>query len=387
MLNVLHVVPSTAPDRGGPSRSVLGLAQAESRVGATVEFAAARGDEAGAAEGRGQVRLHGGRHLPIPLEIPGPSLARTLWKAIGRADIVHLHSVWNGTITMAEWMCRARRVPYILSPRGMLDAHNMKAREKAKRAAYRLVERGNLEAVAGWHFLDPTEREGCSWIPAVANAERVLVAPNGLEVEAIEAAANRAPAQFPAPEGETINLVFLGRIHPIKGLELVLEAVRELADRGVRCVLHLVGPDDGCLASLLDHALALHLSDRVRHWGPVYGEDRFGILRHADAVVLASHYECNSVTAAETIAAGGLLIATETCHLDVARAAGAAVVVRRDRQAFADAIGQWATDRARSDAVRRKARRFAQDHLAWPALAARMVEFYRQVLESRRCAA
>lgn len=386
MIRVLHVLPSIALDRGGPSRCVMGLAQAEAHSGASVELVAAQDSGTGAVASLGGVKLSGGRHLPVLLEIPGPGLAVTLWKAIGRADIVHLHSVWNGTVSMTEMMCRARRVPYVLSPMGMLDAHNMKRRPRLKKAAYQILERGNLAGVAGWHFLDSTEREGCSWLPPAANAQNVLIAPNGLDVPAIQAAADRPEASFLADKEGDINLVFLGRIHPIKGLDLALEAVRTLADAGVRCVLHLIGPDDGCLTSLLDQAQSLQIRDRVRHWGAIYGEERFSILRDADAVILTSHYECNSVTAAETIAAGGLLIATETCHLDVARNAGAAVVVPRDRVKLADAIMEWVKDPVRSRHVRKKARRFAQDCLAAPALAERMLAFYHEVLGHPKCA-
>lgn len=387
MLRVLHVLPSVALDRGGPSRSVLGLAQAEADAGASVEFVAGQDSEPAAVSSPGRFLHLGGRHLPVAHEIPGPALAATLWKAIGRADIVHLHSVWNGTVSLAEMMCRVRQVRYVLSPRGMLDAHNMKRRRLLKQAAYLVLERGNLAAVAGWHFLDTTEREGCSWLAPVANAKDVLIAANGVEVAAIQAAAECQTVPFPEGRQGECNLVFLGRIHPIKGLDLALEVIRTLADGGIRCVLHLIGPDDGCLSSVLEQARSLNIADRVRHWGPMYGEGRFAVLRNADAVILTSHYECNSVTAAETMAAGGLLIATDSCHLEVARSAGAAVVVPRERARLADAIREWTTDPVRGAAVRDTARRFAQECLAWPALAGRMIAFYRQVLGDSRCAA
>lgn len=330
--------------------------------------------------------MSGGRHLRSPFEIPGPRLAANLWQAIGRADIVHLHSVWNGTISLSEIICRIKGVPYVLSPRGMLDAHNMQRRPWLKKVAYHAFERGNLAGVAGWHFLDQTEQEGCSWLPPAANARKVLIAPNGLDVASIDASADRPPVSFPWNQSGEINLVFLGRIHPIKGLELALEAVRVLADAGVRCVLHLIGPDDGCLNDLLEYARALRIADRVKHLGAIYGEERFSILRQADAVILTSHYECNSVTAAETIAAGGLLIATDTCHMEVARGAGAAVVVPRDRFKLAEAIREHVKDPARSKYARESARRFARESLAWPPLAERMIAFYHRVLENPKCA-
>lgn len=385
-MRVLHVLPSIAPDRGGPARSAMGLARAESLAGSDVAFIATHDATAAEAAHGAGVKLSGGQQLLSPFEIPGPGLAEMLWRGIGRADIVHLHSVWNGTTSLAEMICRLRRVPYVLSPRGMLDAHNMKRHRILKKATYRILERPNLAAVAGWHFLDETERQGCSWLPAVANARNVLVAPNGLDVASVQTSTGRASPRFWPSKPEKINLVFLGRIHPIKGLELALEAIRTLADGGIRCVLHLVGPDDGSLDNLLERARALQIADRVKHLGAVYGEERYSILRHADAVILTSHYECNSVTAAEAMAAGALLIATETCHLEVARSAGAAVVVPRDRLNLVEAVRTYANDPLRSAAIRQRATRFAQESLAWPLLADRMIAFYCQVLGRPQCA-
>jgi glycosyltransferase involved in cell wall biosynthesis len=87
------------------------------------------------------------------------------------------------------------------------------------------------------------------------------------------------------------------------------------------------------------------------------------------------------MTAVETMTAGGVLVATDTCHLDVPAAAGAVRVVPRARARLRDAIAQLLDDRALADTQRAAARRYAQEHMEWKALAVAMRDFYHTLLE------
>ena len=122
--------------------------------------------------------------------------------------------------------------------------------------------------------------------------------------------------------------------------------------------------------------------------GPVYDDRRLLWLHEADAVLLTSYTECNPMTAIETLTAGGVLVATDTCHLDLPAAAGAARVVPRARARLRDSIIQLLDDPVAAEAQRSAARRYAREHLEWQALAMAMHGFYRLLLPERAaCAA
>lgn len=160
-LKVLHVVPGLDPAAGGPSRSVLGLARAQAANGASVSLvtggtatpSAGEMSDPGAGDSSNGLLIRQGPILLQRYAIPAPRLMRILHRSIRTADIVHLHSLWNGVITGAAWLARRHRKPVVLSPHGMLDARNIKRRGGFKRWYLRLVDGRNL--VAG--IIAPTE--------------------------------------------------------------------------------------------------------------------------------------------------------------------------------------------------------------------------------------
>lgn len=379
-LRVLHVVPGLDPAAGGPSRSVLGLARAQAALGASVELVAG-GDPHGdhAVDG---LRARCGPFLTQRFAIPAPRLSQTLHQAVQVADVVHLHSLWNVVITQAGWLGRWCKKPMVLSPRGMLDAHNMQRRARFKQWYLRLVELRNLNALAAFHFLDETERGGCDWL-APARERPAVIQPNGVDLDALQHRLEAVPLDLPArsvAQPAARHLVFLGRLNVIKGLELQLETLADIRAAGLATHLHWIGPDDGEWPRLRELAARLGVADTLHWHGPLYGDERLGWLRAADAVLLTSHYECNSNMAAETLAVGGVLLATDTCHLDRAAAVGAARVVPRERGPLSAALLELLRNDEAVKALRAGGPAFARTELDWEPLAERMLDFYRTQL-------
>lgn len=400
-LRVLHVVPGLDPAAGGPSRSVLGLARAQAANGASVELVAGgpafpppasemteSGDASSASPDGLLIRQ--GPFLTQRFAIPAPRLMSILHRSIQTADIVHLHSLWNGVITQAGWFGRFCGKPMVLSPRGMLDTHNIRRRGGFKRWYLRLVEFRNLEALAAFHFLDETERTGCNWL-APARDLPFVIQPNGLDIDDLNQRLTSAPLELrpcTVSERKERHLVFLGRLNVIKGLELQLEILANLLAAGEAVSLHWIGPDAGEWPKLQALASRLGVSGALHWHGPVYGDERLGWLRAADAVLLTSHYECNSNMAAETMAVGGVLVATDTCHLDRAALAGGARVVPREPGQLGAVLLDLLRDEKAAAALRCSGVAFARAELDRGPLAAQMLAFYRDLLDgSHVCAA
>src|SRR5262245_47648482 len=166
-MRVLQVTPYFAPAfrYGGPPRSVLGLCQGLQRAGISVEVmttAANGGDELAASPEEGS-EYEGVpvRYLPraFPRRYFGARMRALLARGLGRVDLCHVHGIWNAPEWTATRLARARGVPYVLSPRGMMLPAALKRSAWQKGIAYRVLEQS---ALAGAQLLHATSDEEAS---------------------------------------------------------------------------------------------------------------------------------------------------------------------------------------------------------------------------------
>ena len=368
MLRVLHVVPSINLKQGGPSRSVLALVDTLRNVpGLQISLATANAT----------------KPVEHPLEITTRwslltnASKRLLKDAIQQADIIELHSIWNGVISFAAKTARRCNKPYIITPRGMLDPYCLRTRGWLKQIAAALGEEKNIGGACGFHLLSEEEKQGLLEVRPYLKDRELIVCPNGVDPLTDEVPSGVLYARYPETKNRKVVL-FLGRLDEIKGLELPLEAL-SLMQPAERPMVLMVGPDWGMEARLRAVASQLGVAPWVIFGGAVYSNERFGLLREADVVASTSFYECNSVSATEAFMVGGVVLATEGTGLRAASQAGAAVVVPRTASDFADALRNLLADDARQAMLRKSGMLYAQRQLAWNRLVTPLVEMYHRL--------
>ncbi|MCZ7544618.1 MAG: glycosyltransferase [Anaerolineae bacterium] len=227
-MKILHVTPSIGPLRGGPSRAVLDMCRGLAQAGADVTLATTDDNGPG--------------RLGAP---PGPALAQdgyrilyfrrttraytssvglTVWLArhLHEYDLAHLHAAFTYAPLPAAWLARRRGVPYVVTPHGILGAWGVCARRaRAKRLSLALVERPILDRAACVHATSAREAEGLRALGLCAPVATVHL---GVDAPPLEAVARGAPPP-PFPPGR-VALLFMGRFHAVKGLDLLLPGVR-----------------------------------------------------------------------------------------------------------------------------------------------------------------
>jgi glycosyltransferase involved in cell wall biosynthesis len=364
-VKVLHVLPSVEQDRGGPARSVTQLVAALKNAGIDARIA---------ARGAPDVAL---RHFPIPGEIPDGASFKALAAAIASSDVVEIHSMWNGTVSSAAALCRHYRVPYILTPRGMLDPICLQKRRVGKVIYGRSFDRRTVTGAAGFHFLSHDELERAILPPAAAHGRRI-VSPNG--VAPPPALRGGYLRRVLPPIGNRRVLLHLGRIDAIKGIDLQISALAKIPE-SQRPVLVLVGPEFGQGDALRRHADRLGVSDWVVWGAPQYGPERYELLAEADLVALTSVYDCNPVAIAEALSVGAAVVATTGCGLDALGREGIVCVVPRTSSAYAGAVQRLLADDKTRQALRGAGREYAQD-LSWSKVAEPLIELYERVVHS-----
>jgi len=369
------VAPSVDPSRGGPARSVPALAAALRDAGVDARLAAA------GVRGGGRDAL---THWPMRGEIPDARSREALEEAISTADLVEIHSLWNVTTSVAAAICRRRQVPYLLTPRGMLDPSCLNSRRRLKQLYWWAVDRTTIQGASGFHFLTREERGRALMVGSLPD-EIVAVAPNGAPDIPNDLPADVITRRFPDLDGRRV-LLHLGRLHPIKGVDLQVRALARIPEPE-RPVLLLIGPDHGAADSIRAAIREETLDRWVRWGGAIYGAERFSLLAEADIVVMTSHYDCNPVVATEAMAVGAAVVATEECSLGMAQQSGAAVVAPREPAALAAEIRDLLSNRRRTTSLRAAARTFASTHLTWPRAIAPLLALYRHLLGGKAAVA
>jgi glycosyltransferase involved in cell wall biosynthesis len=317
------------------------------------------------------------RPLPRTDQWPTPLFIRELRRELRRTDVAHLSSVWNPFIESAALTCRIVGTPYIISPRGMLQRGAMENRRILKRVALRFVVRGNIVAARALHFL--TDAEASTSLPFSGIVPAIIV-PNGVDAGTIgRGDRERFLKRFPALNGRTIVL-FVGRLHPFKRIDLQLEALALLKHELPDAVLVLVGPDGGEWARLARIADRLGIRDRVLWTGMMAGEERFDALASASAFVLTSHHEAHSMAMNESLALGVPLVLTDTVGFSSVEKAGAGRIVASTPGAVAAAIKEILVDPERARAMGTAGRALARGALSWPSVAKRMIQAYQSAV-------
>jgi glycosyltransferase involved in cell wall biosynthesis len=389
-VRVVHVTPYFAPAfvYGGPPRSVLGLCQGLQASGVDVEVVttAANGDEdlpASSADGDifDGVPVHYARRA-FPRRLFGAAVRDLLGRLLAHADVCHVHGLWNVPGWEAGRAARRAGTPVVISPRGMLQPAAFARGYWRKRAAFAMVERRNLTAAARLHAT--TDEEASALHAYTTDPSRVVVIPNGVTTPT-EAIRTGVRGRLGIPSGVPLVL-YLGRLHPIKRLDLLARAMAEVRARHPAAHLVLAGPDErNHLASLAPHLAPLGRS--VHCVGAIDDADKWALLHEAAAVALCSDSENFGMSVAEAMAASRPVVVTRTCPWPDVAAFGCGYWVDQSAAAIAGALSSVLDDAAAAAAMGQRGARMIESRYGWASVARAMAACYAEAIAESRARA
>ena len=308
-MKILQIIPTLSPEHGGPSESVWrlvnGLHQgrlAEVSLWTTDVDTSIKHIDQCQKQFNDVVFFRGVRR---PIKEFSAAFATRLLKQAAQFDLVHIHSVFNYISLASTWICRHRKVPYVISPRGMFQPWSLKQRELIKKL-YRLafLDR-HVRGARGLHATSDLELESLQKeFPAapIANIPNPLPQLHDRGTPFLE--------QFPEFQNKRV-LLYLSRIHPKKGVTELLEAWRRVTDDFPSWHLVLVGPGrHNNVKQMETSIMRLNLNQRVSWLGPLFGADRDEAYRAADLFIQPSFQENFGNSIAEALAAGCPVITT-----------------------------------------------------------------------------
>jgi glycosyltransferase involved in cell wall biosynthesis len=374
-MRVVHVIPSIAPERGGPTYVVTHLARALAQRGVEVVILATRSDltDAGEAEVRRQLGAQVKLEL-VPIvgstrfEV-APTLLPRLARLARRADLVHVHTVFTFPPAVAPPLCQLLAVPCVIRPAGTLDEACLGLRAtREKRLAIAGYVRRNLMGADAIQATSELERGD---LERLAPGARIELVELGVHIGEL------APAEGPGNR----RIGSLGRLHPIKRLDTLIAALVEIP--GAELALAGSGDPDH-VAKLRALADRLGVADRVRWLGHLGETAKQAFVAHCDVLAFPSLHESFGVAVAEAMAQGRpVLVSPEVGVATQIAERRAGQVVSAGPAAWARAIAALLDspdERARMGAA---GRALIRARYSWDAAAERTLALYRDIAQPR----
>jgi glycosyltransferase involved in cell wall biosynthesis len=276
---------SLATAYGGPAYSVSRLASALAAIG--VETALWSADQSGlphdSISAQGVTMLRGTEQEALD--------------AFGRPDVIHDNGLWLMHNHRWASLTRSGGIPRVVSTRGMLEPWAVKHKALKKKLAWLAYQKRDLKSAAVHHA--STDAEAAN-LAAMKLGVPIQVVPNGVDLPDA-ALLRRVPRGADGDSPRTA--LFLGRIYPVKGLPMLIEAWKRVMPANWR--LRIVGPDEAGHLAVLKRAVAeARLDDVVSFEPAVQGEAKTAELTSADLFVLPTYSESFGMAIAEALAFG-----------------------------------------------------------------------------------
>ena len=311
-----------------------------------------------------------------------PGLTDVLIRA--EADLAYFVGLWKFPSVAALQWARQTGKPFLVAPHGMLDPWALRNSSAKKRVAGWFFQNEQLRKAACVRALCAAEAES---IRAYGLKNPICVVPNGIDLPTLSAKEMASPF----PPGRKV-LLYLGRLHPKKGLPQLLKAWNlAQGDRGKDWILAIAGWDQGDHeAELKWQATELGLqwdagapsnNTSVLFWGPTFGNAKAAVYAHCDAFVLPSLSEGLPMVVLEAWAYGKPVLMTPECNLPEGFSAQAALRIDLKTKSMADGLQQlFEMSSGDRQAMGQRGLALVQTRFAWPKIAVEMRSVYEWVL-------
>ena len=378
-MKILHVIPYFSPKFGGPVTSTRMVCQKLIERGhevtiLTTDFCL---DPT-------QVKpLDNIEVVSIPckfhvgLFLYSPKMKAWLSQNISKYDIIHLQDYRSYQNAIVSDCAKVLGIPYVLQARGSVlpffekqllkNCFDLVWGKKILEGAEKIIALTEVEAV----------QYGKMGVPR----DKIVIIPNGIDLMLYNCMPSKGlfKSKYGIPQEEKMVL-FLGRVHKIKGIDLLIEAFSTISSEMSNVKLVVVGPDDGYLEDLQKQILQLDIAEKIIFTGPIYGEEKLSAYVDADAYVLPSLSEAFPNTVLEAWTCGTPVIVTESCGGISKFVQEAGIVVKRDSDELAREIKRILLDGAFSRECCRKGEALIKNEFNSESVIAKIEECYRQVI-------
>jgi glycosyltransferase involved in cell wall biosynthesis len=287
------------------------------------------------------------------------------------ADVIHLMGHWTLLNVLVCNEARRQRKPYVVCPAGALAVDGRSRWMKIlynRLAGQRCVRQADASVAVAQNELDDFAAYDVS-------ADRVMLIPNGVdpaEFQSVDDAGFRR--KFALPDAPFV--LFLGRLDPIKGPDLLLEAFAQVAAAHGDVQMVFAGPDAGMLESLRAAGERYALRQRIYFIGPIRGTDKSHAYHAACLLAIPSRREAMSIVVLEAGICGTPVLITDRCGFDEIAGSGGGMVVAATVTGLARGLERMLETRPQLRIMGASLRQFTLEHYVWATIVQRYIQLF-----------
>ena len=387
-MKILIVIPYVASSYGGTSKIVIEVVQGLSALGLSIDLITTNASVTNSLD------------VPLNIWIPekgyrvqyfsswhrndfviSTSLISWLFTHLNDYDLVHTHTLFAPLISFTNWMCLLRKIPYIATPHGMLEPWALSHKAWKKKLYYTLLEKPVLRQANAIQGTASSEADNIKNL----SFKKTFFVPNGIHSNQFEVLPDPEIfyQHFPNTRDKTL-ILFLGRIDPKKGLDLLAPAFSRVRAQFPEAHLVVAGPDSiGFLPTAKSYFAQVGCLDAVTFTGMLTGSLKFAALATASLYVAPSYSEGFSMSVLEGMASGLPCVITTGCNFPEAAKNKAAYVVDINANKIADALIECLSDPQESKAMGERARRFIFQNYTWEQVAKELMLVYKMTVSKK----
>ena len=391
-MKVLHIIPSVASVRGGPSQAVIEMVHALRSQGVDAEIVTTNDNGKNLLDvPLYELSDHLAEYGNVPIRFfprfsPNinavrefafsRSLTTWLWQHITEYDLVHVHAIFSYASTIAMAIARIKKVPYINRPLGQLCEWSLQQSKLRKLIYLNVIERSNLLHSKTLHFTAQQEQE--EFYQLKLNIPNFIL-PHGVHLPTLIPDAQAQVRHILQIPDQRPIILFMSRIHPKKGLEYLIPALGKLKEYNFAFAIAGSGEPD--YVNQIKDLLVTHgISDRTHLVGFVKGETKNLYLQGSDLFALTSFSENFGIAAIEALASGTPVLVTDGVAIaPMVKQYAIGYVTKLNVEAITSTLENFFQNFDKTIHNKQKYQKIISENYSWQAISNQLAKIYQVI--------